>query len=171
MKGEIAPESRRGKRRVPIPAALREHLIERKLASGGEGRVFGGSAAVRRMAARGAKAMAAAGIEPLAIHDARHTYASLMIAAGVNAKALSTYMGHANIALTFDLYGHPMPGSQDEAAGLLDVYLARAPGRTAARLQRRPSKPRPIRNPSTNHSCGCDPGYPAKAVRRRVFPF
>jgi integrase len=46
-----------------------------------------------------------------------------MIAAGVNAKALSTYMGHANISITMDRYGHLMPGSEDEAAGLLDAYL------------------------------------------------
>lgn len=36
-------------------------------------------------------------------HDLRHTFASLMIAAGVNAKALSSYM-------TLDRYGHLMPG-------------------------------------------------------------
>jgi integrase len=29
----------------------------------------------------------------MTLHDARHTFASLMIAARVNAKALSTYMG------------------------------------------------------------------------------
>ena len=47
-----------------------------------------------------------------------------MIAAGVNAKALSTFMGHANISVTLDRYGHLMPGSEEEeAAGLLDVYL------------------------------------------------
>ena len=51
-----------------------------------------------------------------------------MIAAGVNAKALSTYMGHANIAITLDLYGHLMPGSEAEAATLLDAYLAREVG-------------------------------------------
>lgn len=39
-------------------------------------------------------------------HDARHTFASLMIHAGVNAKALSTFVGHASIATTFDLYEH-----------------------------------------------------------------
>jgi integrase len=128
VEGEISPKSRNGVRRVPIPAALREHLIERKLATGGEGRVFGGAAGVRRMATRGAAAMAAAGLEPLGIHDCRHTYASLMIAAGVNAKALSTYMGHGNISVTLDLYGHLMPGSHDEAAGLLDAYLVRAAG-------------------------------------------
>jgi integrase len=48
-----------------------------------------------------------------------------MIAAGVNAKALSTFMGHANIGITLDLYGHMMPGSEAEAATLLDAYLAR----------------------------------------------
>jgi integrase len=44
----------------------------------------------------------------------------------VNAKALSTYMGHANIAITMDKYGHLMPGNEDQAAGMLDAYLARA---------------------------------------------
>ncbi len=34
-------------------------------------------------------------------------------------------MGHANIGITLDLYGHHMPGSQAEAASLLDAYLAR----------------------------------------------
>jgi integrase len=56
----------------------------------------------------------------------RHTFASLMIAAGVNIKALSTYMGHANISITLDKYGHLMPGNEDEAADLLDAYLERA---------------------------------------------
>ena len=46
-----------------------------------------------------------------------------MIAAGVNAKALSTFMGHAKIGITLDRYGHPMPGSEEEAASLLDSYL------------------------------------------------
>jgi hypothetical protein len=43
----------------------------------------------------------------------------------VNAKTLCTYMGHANIAITFDLYGHLFPGNEAEAADLLDAYLAR----------------------------------------------
>ena len=56
-----------------------------------------------------------------------------MIAAGVNAKALSTYMGHANIGITLDRYGHLMPGNEAEAAGLLDVYLNRASDEAAGR--------------------------------------
>jgi integrase len=49
-----------------------------------------------------------------------------MIAAGVNAKALSAYLGHASIAITFDRYGHLMPGNEEEAGLLLDAFLERA---------------------------------------------
>jgi integrase len=55
--------------------------------------VFGGAREARRMTERGAAAIKAAGFGALSIHDARHTYASLMIAAGVNAKALSEFSG------------------------------------------------------------------------------
>ncbi len=46
-------------------------------------------------------------LEPITLHEARHTCASLLIAAGVNAKALSVIMGHSTIAMTFDTYGPP----------------------------------------------------------------
>ncbi len=71
-----------------------------------------------------------AGLQRLTLHECRHTFASLMIAAGVDAKALSTYMGHANIAITLDRYGHLMPGNEAEAAGLLDTYLDAARDRS-----------------------------------------
>ena len=29
-----------------------------------------------------------------------------MISAGVNAKALSSFMGHSSISVTYDIYGH-----------------------------------------------------------------
>ena len=74
-------------------------------------------------------AWTAAKLQRITLHECRHTFASLMIAAGVNAKALSEYMGHANITITFDRYGHLMPGNEEEAAGLLDAYLERRCGR------------------------------------------
>jgi len=65
-------------------------------------------------------------LAPIGLHDCRHTFASLMIAAGVNAKALSTFMGHASVTMTLDRYGHLFTGSEEEAAGLLVAYLERA---------------------------------------------
>ena len=77
-------------------------------------------------------------LEPISPHECRHTFASLMIAAGVNAKALSSYLGHSSVMITFDRYGHLMPGNEDEASALLDAYLERADGRReeAIRLPR-----------------------------------
>jgi integrase len=131
----VDPKSRAGHRSVPLPAALRDYLIEHKLRTGrSEGLVFGRTAEHPFTSSNvGGRARTAwRGLTPITLHEGRHTYASLMIAAGVNAKALSTYMGHATITITLDRYGHLMPGNEEEAAGLLDAYLQRA--NTKARL-------------------------------------
>jgi integrase len=134
--GSIEPKSRAGRRAVPIAAVLRDHLTEHRMNRNGEGLVFGRTperpfdpSTVNNRARR---AWQGAELEPIRLHECRHTFASLMIAAGVNAKALSSYLGHASITITLDRYGHLMPGSEDEAAGLLDAYLERA--NTKARL-------------------------------------
>ena len=115
---------------MPLVKPLRTELAARRLRQGGGGeglvlgkgeKPFAPGAATRR--AR--KAWSDAGLEPIGLHECRHTYAAHMIAAGVNAKALSTYMGHSSITITLDRYGHLMPGSEAEAAGLLEDYLER----------------------------------------------
>ena len=75
---------------------------------------------------RAERSWRSAGLKPIGLHECRHTCASYFIAAGVNAKTLSTFLGHASITVTLDRYGHLFPGSEAEAAGLLDAYLARA---------------------------------------------
>ena len=132
--GRIDPKTRTSRRRVPMPAALRELLLDRRLEdtkAGGDALGFGRGAAEPFHAAtlyrRADSAWKTAGLgERLRLHQARHTYASFMIAAGINAKALAQFMGHSSIKVTFDLYGHLMPGSEREAAGLLDAFLERA---------------------------------------------
>ena len=127
----VAPKSAAGVRRVPIPAALRAYIAPLKLSSGAEtdALVFGVRGepfSASSVGERANRAWKTAKLEPITLHECRHTFASLMIAAGVNAKALSTFMGHANISITLDRYGHLMPGAEDEAAGLMDAYLRAA---------------------------------------------
>ena len=125
------PKSRAGRRSVPIVAALRDLLVEHRLVTRrGTGLVFGSietqpftPTAVRK---RALTAWRRAGLDPIGLHECRHTFASLLIAAGVNAKAITAYLGHASIQTTFDLYGHLMPGNEDEAVALVDAYLERA---------------------------------------------
>ena len=127
----VDTKSRGGRRRVPMAGSLRRHLLEQRLLTGsGEGLVFGRTSVLpfdySSTRVRAIKAWRLAGLEPIGLHECRHTFASLMIAAGVNAKALSIYMGHASITITLDRYGHLMPGNEDEAAGLLDALLTRS---------------------------------------------
>jgi integrase len=127
----VAPKSAAGRRRVPIAAALRVYLAPHRLAAAinEQSLVFGGGVlpfSASSLYERSLRAWERAGLRPICLHDCRHTFASLMIAAGVNAKALSTFMGHATISITLDRYGHLMPGAEDEAAALMDAYLQAA---------------------------------------------
>lgn len=60
----------------------------------------------------------------LTFHECRHTFASLLIDAGVNPKAIQEFMGHATIEETFSRYGHLMPGARDQARKLADSYMS-----------------------------------------------
>lgn len=129
VEGEIETKGR-NRRKVPIAKALREHLAVHRLRREPDAaRFFGRGPSPfepRELSRSADAAWRDAGLRRITLHECRHTFASLAIAAGVNAKALQTYMGHASIQTTFDLYGHLMPGSEGEAAGLLDAYLERA---------------------------------------------
>lgn len=121
----------RQRRRVPMPSDLRSHLAAHKmLAQPGAEYVFGDERPwdpswITRCAD---DAWEKAELNRITMHECRHSYASLMIAAGVNAKTLCDYMGHSSITVTFDRYGHLMPGNESQAAELLDTYLSTARG-------------------------------------------
>lgn len=138
--GLIEPKTDAGRRKVPVPRALACELRSYKVQQGnwGEGFVFS-VAGDRPFDPTNAKRAAMrlwsrAGLKPLGFHEARHTYASLMIAAGVNAKALSTFMGHSSITVTLDRCGHLLPGSEKEAADMLDDLLDRDLGSGGLRV-------------------------------------
>jgi integrase len=127
--GPIAPKTRTSKRSTPLPGLLRDYLMEHRIVRGepaDDVLVFGTDGVPFQAAViyrRADRAWQDRSLGRLRLHQARHTYASFMIAAGVNAKALSSFMGHSSIKVTFDLYGHLMPGTEAEAAALLDRFL------------------------------------------------
>jgi integrase len=162
----IAPKSKAGKRTIPIVDPLRILLSDHRALSGRKtgGLLFPGHRDPSRPISHNAlrdrivKACEKAELSPIGLHEARHTFASLMIAAGVNAKILSTYMGHANIAITFDRYAHLMPGNEDEARGLADAYLARFATALAA------PRGAPAREPPPDRALSTAPGRTAMKV-------
>lgn len=68
----------------------------------------------------------AAGFPRLHFHDLRHTHATHMLAAGMPAKDLAERLGHRSTTMTWDLYGHVVPGHQAQGLAAYRAYLDRA---------------------------------------------
>lgn len=59
-------------------------------------------------------------------HDARHTCASWLLAAGVPINYVQAHLGHESITTTVDRYGHLMPAARQAVAGALSAALTAA---------------------------------------------
>ena len=118
-----------GRRVVPIAGALRRSLAAHKLATGrnADELVFGRTATLPFVPSttrrRALAAWGTVGLEPLTPHEARHTCASYLIAAGLNPKQIQTYIGHSDVRTTFNVYSHLLPGDEAKAAAQLDALL------------------------------------------------
>lgn len=57
------------------------------------------------------------------LHSLRHTNATLLIAAGVNVKTVSTHLGHSTISTTGNIYAHAIQSAEAAAAEALESKL------------------------------------------------
>jgi len=129
VEGVIDPKTHAGRRRVPLLAILRDYLDEHLIRTGrrGDDLLFGRTPSQAFYAStvngRARRAWEAASLRQFHLHLARHTFASLLIDAGANPKAIQEFMGHSKIQTTYDVYGHLLPGSHDEVRQRMDAYL------------------------------------------------
>ncbi len=56
-----------------------------------------------------------AGVTRLTFHQPRHSFASLMLRAGVPTKTTAEALGHSSTRVTLDIYSHIIKGMQAEA--------------------------------------------------------
>jgi integrase len=66
--------------------------------------------------ARWKRLVTLAGVTPIGLHGARHSYAELALAAGVRLDVVSRQLGHASIATTANVYTHDSDEALKEAA-------------------------------------------------------
>lgn len=50
------------------------------------------------------------------LHDLRHGWATMALAAGVHPKVVQERLGHSSISITLDTYSHVSPALHGEAA-------------------------------------------------------
>jgi integrase len=124
-------------RRPPIADPLRDVLARAWLRQGrpSAGQVVERSVMSSKLAGQATKAWADASLNRITLHECRHTYASLLMAAGYTLKELMEFrefMGHADLQVVNRYVKRlPQPG-EDETATRLNAYLDRA-GRDAGR--------------------------------------
>jgi integrase len=126
--GRIDPKSAAGIRDVPIIPDLRERLVEWKLACPwSNGLVLGRTATApfdpSTIHDRARRAWSTAKLASITLHEARHSYASMLIAAGAEPRTVMELMGHSSITVTYDLYGHLFPGTHERTGEQLQTYL------------------------------------------------
>jgi integrase len=127
--GQIPTKSETSRRTLPLMSLLRDLLCEHiaKTSCRGEDLLFGRGPNKpfdpSTVAYRVKKRWMETAQRPITLHQCRHTFASMLIDAGANPKAVQTFMGHSKIQTTFDIYGHLFPGSRDEVRLMMDRYL------------------------------------------------
>ncbi len=63
--------------------------------------------------------------EHIRFHDLRHSCATFLIAQGVHPRVVMEILGHSQIAVTMNTYGHVLPETQKDAVGKVDALLSR----------------------------------------------
>ena len=160
LEGEIDPKTFAGARDIPMIGELRRICRAHKLQTGRHGtQLFLGRTPAdpfypstirsRALKAWGWKQVPnpnpgppqkiwikdrADALEPLTPHEARHCAASYMIAAGMDWKKITEFIGHSDVRTTYNRYGKVVPEDLAPAAAQLEEYFDR--GR--ARLESRP---------------------------------
>jgi integrase len=137
-KDRVEPKTPRSRRTLPLPSvvaeALKAHLAEFPPAEDGSlfttehgnlyrqehygARIFAPAVRVARLPA-GSRS-----------HDLRHHFASVMLQATGNPMLVAEMLGHENATLVLKVYGHLMPGSEDQMRRVIDA--AWSEGRGAA---------------------------------------
>ena len=132
------PKTQKGKRQIALPPSVVESLrrhrvaqLQHRLSIGpayedhdlvfakATGHALHPNTVAKRFRALTAKA----GLKQIRFHDLRLTCATLLLADGVHPKIVQERLGHADIAMTMNLYSHVTANMQRQAANRLVALL------------------------------------------------
>lgn len=114
------PKTAMGNRKITLPEKLCDELKEyreKSICSENEDQVF--PVAPYKLYRRMRTGCRKAGLNPIRIHDLRHSHVSLLIHLGFSAVDIAKRLGHESTEITFR-YAHLFPSEQDRIAEDLD---------------------------------------------------
>lgn len=132
------PKTSQSRRTIPIPEDALEELKRHKARASQEklllgqayqdhGLVFclpdGRPLEPRNFTRHFDRMLEEAGLPHIRFHDARHTFATLMLELGESPKTVQTMLGHSRIAMTMDLYSHVSLELEKKATARLNAAL------------------------------------------------
>lgn len=118
------PKNKGSVRTVTIPQPLTEELLKLRTEETEETDfIFGGERppATSSIDYVFKQAIKKSEVNPIRLHDLRHSCASLLISKGVSIVAVSRRLGHTNIEQTLNTYSHLMPDDQAKIISVLNT--------------------------------------------------
>lgn len=121
-------------RTVAMPVLVRDALVEQIEGKSEDDLVFdnghGGYIAYQCASGSGRgwfkRALMQAGLDPMSVHDLRHTAASIAIHSGAHVKAVQRMLGHKSAAMTLDTYADLFDNDLDDVAASVDATMRKA---------------------------------------------
>lgn len=118
------PKTQRGRRVIPLPEKLCDEIRAYENAlydPQPDDRLFPFTKHYFRRAML--KGCAEAGMDPIRLHDLRHSHAALLIHLGTPILLVKERLGHEDIQTTLRTYGHLYPTTSDEAVKKMDDLM------------------------------------------------
>ena len=121
------PKTSKSNRTLPVKEEIMEMLKKIiELDTSTDGYIFLNNIALttlRRKSNNNLKAIGFNKEQYIRIHDYRHSFASMCINSGIQIEILNEYMGHKNVSITWDTYGHLYPETKSALLSKLNVEI------------------------------------------------
>lgn len=125
------PKTEQSVRVIETPEFLRDELkdyLERLYGIPSDERIFPiGQEAVQHKMKRNSEK---AGVKKIRVHDLRHSHVAYLINRGVEPLIIKERLGHKDIRITLNTYGHLYPSKQRTIADMLEADVKKANERT-----------------------------------------
>lgn len=117
----LTPKTSKGKRSVSIPDFLYDDIkeyISKLYGIGDNDRIFYFTKSALEKEIK--RVSVKVGLEPIRVHDLRHSHASMLIEMGFDALEIAERLGHESVKTTLDTYSHLYPDKDKKLASELN---------------------------------------------------